>query len=38
MLWYWGLTHEKDDQEETQMEKTEAGELAGPQCNSTEHL
>ena len=28
MLWYWGLTHEKDDQEEMQMEKTEAGEFA----------
>lgn len=30
MLWYWGLTHEKDDQEEMKMEKTEAGEFAGP--------
>ena len=30
MLWYWGLKHDKDDQEEMQGEKTEAGEFAGP--------
>lgn len=38
MLWYWGLTHEKDDQEEMRGEKAEAGEFAGPQYNVTEHL